>query len=129
MPHTAATAAPPAAFARPELLAPAGDWDCVRAAVENGADAIYFGLERFNARMRAQNFTAATLPKVMEFLHARGVKGYITFNILVFANELAEAEEFLRAIDPTVLPGGFERGGRGPSAGLEPDGCAVSSRR
>ena len=98
MPHTAATAAPPAAFARPELLAPAGDWDCVRAAVENGADAIYFGLERFNARMRAQNFTAATLPKVMEFLHARGVKGYITFNILVFANELAEAEEFLRAI-------------------------------
>ncbi len=40
----------------PELLAPAGDWDCARAAVENGADAVYFGLERFNARMRARNF-------------------------------------------------------------------------
>ena len=42
----------PAAFSRPELLAPAGDWECAKAAVENGADAIYFGLERFNARMR-----------------------------------------------------------------------------
>ncbi len=41
----------------PELLAPAGDWECAKAAVENGADAIYFGLERFNARMRANNFT------------------------------------------------------------------------
>ena len=40
----------------PELLAPAGDWECARAAVENGADAIYFGLDRFNARMRARNF-------------------------------------------------------------------------
>ena len=88
----------PPHFARPELLAPAGDWECVRAAVENGADAIYFGLEKFNARMRAQNFTAADLPAVMEFLHRRGVKGYVTFNILVFANEMAEAEQFLRAI-------------------------------
>ncbi|MGH7970529.1 MAG: peptidase U32 family protein, partial [Limisphaerales bacterium] len=58
----------------PELLAPAGDWECVRAAVENGADAIYFGLERFNARMRAQNFTEADLPALMEYLHQRGVK-------------------------------------------------------
>ena len=84
----------PAALALPELLAPAGDWDCARAAVENGADAIYFGLERFNARMRAQNFTEADLPKLMEFLHRRGVKGYVTFNTLVFANEMAEAEHF-----------------------------------
>lgn len=82
----------------PELLAPAGDWECARAAVENGADAIYFGLERFNARMRAHNFTEADLPKLMEFLHRRGVKGYVTFNTLVFQNELAEAEQYLRAI-------------------------------
>src|SRR4030088_3609676 len=80
---------------RPELLAPAGDWECARAAVENGADAIYFGLERFNARMRAQNFTAADLPKLIEFLHRRGVKGYVTFNTLIFANELADAEQYL----------------------------------
>jgi len=83
---------------RPELLAPAGDWDCARAAVENGADAIYFGLERFNARMRAKNFTVADLPKLMEFLHRRGVKGYVTFNVLVFADEMAAAADYLRAI-------------------------------
>jgi putative protease len=82
----------------PELLAPAGDWDCARAAVENGADAIYFGLDKFNARMRAHNFTEADLPKLMQFLHQRGVKGYVTFNTLVFQNEIADAENYLRAI-------------------------------
>ena len=82
----------------PELLAPAGDWDCAKAAVENGADAIYFGLEKFNARMRAHNFTIADLPKLMEFLHRRGVKGYVTFNTLVFENELTDAENYLRSI-------------------------------
>jgi putative protease len=82
----------------PELLAPAGDWECARAAVENGADAIYFGLDRFNARMRAHNFTEADLPALMAFLHRRGAKGYVTFNTLVFADELAAAEEYLRSI-------------------------------
>ncbi len=82
----------------PELLAPAGDWECAKAAVENGADAIYFGLEKFNARMRAHNFTAADLPKLMAFLHRRGVKGYVTFNTLVFQNELAEAEQYILSI-------------------------------
>ncbi len=88
----------PAAFARPELLAPAGDWECARAAVENGADAIFFGLERFNARMRANNFTVADLPELMAFLHRRGVRGYVTFNTLVFTPELADAADYLRAI-------------------------------
>jgi len=83
---------------RPELLAPAGDWECARAAVENGADAIFFGLERFNARMRAHNFTVADLPALMAFLHRRGVRGYVTFNTLVFADELADAADYLRAI-------------------------------
>src|SRR5580693_1917367 len=82
----------------PELLAPAGDWECARAAVENGADAIYFGLEKFNARMRAHNFSRDDLPRLMEFLHQRGVKGYVTFNTLVFENEMAAAEECLRDI-------------------------------
>ena len=82
----------------PELLSPAGDWDCARAAVENGADAIYFGLEKFNARIRADNFTGVDLPRLMEFLHRRGVKGYVTFNTLVFENELAAAEDYICAI-------------------------------
>jgi U32 family peptidase len=83
---------------RPELLAPAGNWDCAKAAVENGADAIYFGLDRFNARMRAQNFTEADLPQLMAFLHRRGVKGYVTVNTLIFSKELAEAQQYLRTI-------------------------------
>ena len=91
------SAAPPE-VPLPELLAPAGDWECAKAAVENGADAIYFGLEKFNARMRAHNFTEADLPALMEFLHRRGVKGYVTFNILVFENEMADARRYARAI-------------------------------
>lgn len=97
-PSPAPAAAVLAAIKRPELLAPAGDWECARAAVENGADAIYFGLERFNARMRAKNFTQADLPALMAFLHRRGVRGYVTFNTLVFANELESAREYLRSI-------------------------------
>ena len=82
----------------PELLAPAGDWECAKAAVENGADAIYFGLDKFNARMRAHNFTESDLPRLMEFLHRRGVRGYVTFNTLIFENELADAGNYLRTI-------------------------------
>ena len=85
-------------WTRPELLAPAGNWACAKAAVENGADAIYFGLDRFNARMRADNFTEADLPALMAFLHQRGVKGYVTFNTLVFTAELAAAEQYLRTL-------------------------------
>jgi putative protease len=88
----------PASARRPELLAPAGDWECAKAAVENGADAIYFGLDRFNARMRANNFTETDLPRLMEFLHRRGVKGYVTFNTLVFADEMTDAEKYLRSL-------------------------------
>ncbi|PAD73606.1 MULTISPECIES: U32 family peptidase [Paenibacillus] len=80
-----------------ELLAPAGDWDCMRAAVANGADAIFFGVEKFNARARANNFRMDELPEIMAFLHSYGVKGFLTFNILVFENELVEAKELIDA--------------------------------
>lgn len=83
----------------PELLSPAGNWDCARAAVANGADAIFFGLPRFNARMRADNFTEEDLPELMRFLHAHGVKGYCTFNVLIFTGELADAERQLRTLE------------------------------
>jgi len=82
----------------PELLAPAGNWECAKAAVENGADAIYFGLDKFNARMRAENFTQADLPQLIQFLHLRGVKGYVTLNTLIFPQELAEAQAYLCTI-------------------------------
>lgn len=80
-----------------ELLAPAGDWDCLRAAVANGADAVFFGVEKFNARARAHNFTMAELPDIMSFLHLYGVKGFLTFNILVFEEELNDAKQLIDA--------------------------------
>ncbi|TCD58580.1 peptidase U32 [Synechococcus sp. BS56D] len=81
----------------PELLAPAGDWSSLKAAVAQGADAVYFGVEAFNARLRAENFRLADLPEIMEWLHARGVKGFLTFNVLVFSDELEAAASLLLA--------------------------------
>ena len=80
---------------RPELLSPAGNWDCLRAAVANRADAIYFGLERFNARLRADNFHAEELPEIMGYLHRYGVRGFVTFNTLIFTDELQDAGDTL----------------------------------
>jgi putative protease len=79
-------------------LAPAGDWEALRAAVANGADAVYFGLSNFNARYRATNFALEDLPRVMKYLHDRNVRGYIAFNTLIFSDELREATRFVEAI-------------------------------
>ena len=89
----------PPTLLRPELLAPAGDWDCVSAAIENGADAVYFGLDiGFNARARATNFLLEDLPRLMQTLHRRGLKGYATLNTLVFTNELDQFEQVVVAL-------------------------------
>ena len=82
----------------PELLAPAGDMTALRAACANGANAVYFGLDRFNARHRATNFTEAELPEVMAFLHHRNVRGFITLNTLIFSDELPAIAEYLQLI-------------------------------
>ncbi len=82
----------------PELLSPAGDWDAMRAAVLNGADAVYFGLENFNARHRATNFTLAELPKIVAYLHDHNVNGFVTFNTLIFSDELPAAVQYITAI-------------------------------
>lgn len=84
---------------KPELLSPAGNWECARAAVANGADAIFFGLPRFNARLRADNFSEADLPPLMTFLHQHGVKGYVAFNTLVFTSELEDAAAQLKLLE------------------------------
>ncbi|MED1742640.1 DUF3656 domain-containing U32 family peptidase [Brevibacillus borstelensis] len=80
-----------------ELLAPAGNWECLKAAVANGANAVFFGVEKFNARARAENFQMAELPEIMAFLHMYGVKGFLTFNILVFEDEMNEARKLVEA--------------------------------
>src|SRR5215831_17303636 len=82
----------------PELLAPAGDWDSLRAAVANGANAVYFGLSNFNARHRATNFGLEELPEVMDYLHGHNVRGYVAFNTLIFSDELPQVEAFISAI-------------------------------
>jgi U32 family peptidase len=84
--------------AAPELLAPAGDWDALRAACANGADAVYFGLSAFNARHRAANFTPDELPTVIDFLHARNVRGFVTLNTLIFSDELEQVADYVRLI-------------------------------
>jgi putative protease len=86
-------------FIKPELLSPAGNWECARAAVANGADAIFFGMPRFNARLRADNFTEEDLPELMKFLHEHGVKGYVAFNTLIFTGELRDAEKQLHLLE------------------------------
>jgi putative protease len=84
-----------AEFRLPELLAPAGCWDALRAAVANGADAVYFGVEAFNARLRAANFQRQELPELMQWLHSRGVKGFLTVNVLIFPDELEDAAQLV----------------------------------
>src|SRR5260370_25182128 len=82
----------------PELLSPAGDWECLRAAVANGANAVYFGLPKFNARLRAHNFTLEELPAVMDYLPERNLRGYVTFYKLSFTDELGEGSVPLATI-------------------------------
>ena len=91
--------------AKPEVLAPAGNWDCARAAVANGADAIYFGLDQFNARMRANNFTLDDLTSLIPFLHKHGVRGYVTMNVLIFPSEFEQAVAYLDALDAAGVDG------------------------
>jgi putative protease len=78
-------------------MSPAGYWPQLRAAIEAGADAVYFGLKHFTARAKV-GFSLEELPEVMATLHRRGVKGFITFNTLVFRHELDEAARALGTI-------------------------------
>src|SRR5262244_1156918 len=82
---------------KPEIMSPAGYWPQLRAAIEAGADAVYFGLKHFTARAKV-GFTLAELPEVMQTLHRRGVRGYLTFNTLIFDHELREAARGVAAI-------------------------------
>ena len=79
-----------------ELLSPAGSMESVTAAVQNGANAVYLGQQRFNARRSAENFTAETLKEAVDYCHLRGVRVYQTMNILVYDRELEDVEETLR---------------------------------
>src|SRR5512147_1503646 len=78
-------------------MSPAGHWPQLHAAIEAGADSVYFGLTHFTARAKV-GFALSDLPEVMRTLHRRGVKGFVTFNSLVFDHELRQAAEALAEI-------------------------------
>jgi putative protease len=82
---------------KPEIMSPAGHWPQLCAAIEAGADSVYFGLKHFTARAKV-GFDLAELPDVMGTLHRRGVKGFVTFNTLVFEHEFDEAARVLASI-------------------------------
>jgi Collagenase and related proteases len=70
-------------FKIPELLAPAGGMEQLKAAVENGADAVYMGGKLFNARINAKNFDDDEMERAIDYAHVRGVRLYITMNTLI----------------------------------------------
>ena len=79
-----------------ELLAPAGSMEALRAAVCNGADAVYLGADTFNARINARNFSAADLQEAVVYCHVRGIKVHLTLNTLVLDREMPRAAELIR---------------------------------
>jgi putative protease len=82
---------------KPELMAPAGDWTMLRAAVKAGADAVYFGIDKLNMRAKAKNFSIEELPEISKFCRSKKVKTYLTLNTIVFEDELNEADKIISA--------------------------------
>ena len=80
-----------------ELLAPAGSMESLRAAVQNGADAVYLGVGEFNARQSAKNFTLETLNEALKYCHIRGVQVHLTLNTLVADREMQQVRNLIRA--------------------------------
>ena len=79
-----------------ELLAPAGSMEALRAAVQNGANAVYLGVGAFNARQGAKNFTPQTLTEAVKYCHVRGVQVHLTLNTLVSDREMKDVAETIR---------------------------------
>ncbi|HMA06193.1 MAG TPA: peptidase U32 family protein, partial [Methanomicrobiales archaeon] len=85
----------------PELLAPAGSMEALKAAVSCGADAVYLGGKRFSARQYAANFDDRELGEAVEFAHGRGVRIYVTVNTLLHDREIPDAAEYLISLRET----------------------------
>ncbi|MFA7708064.1 MAG: peptidase U32 family protein, partial [Candidatus Pacearchaeota archaeon] len=91
-----------------ELLAPAGDFECLVAAINAGADAVYFGLQDFNMRARAKNFKFSDLKKIKELCEEakektkKEVKRYLTLNTIIYDNELTKVEQIIKKVKPYV---------------------------
>ncbi len=82
----------------PELLAPASDMDALKSAIANGADAVYFGTDLFNARMRAHNFSLDDARTAIRLCHAHNVKAFVTLNIEIYDREILTVLEYVSAL-------------------------------
>jgi len=82
---------------KPELMAPAGDWTMLRTAVNNGANAVYFGVDKLNMRAKAKNFITDDLNEIVSFCKEHQVKTYLTLNTILFEDELLELDEIIPA--------------------------------
>ncbi len=85
-----------------ELLAPAGDFSMLSAAVNAGADAVYFGLKEFSMRANAGNFTIADLDEITKICKPKGVKRYLTLNTIIYNSELKKIEETIKKVKRKV---------------------------
>lgn len=83
---------------KPEILAPIQDWTSLKAAIDNGADAVFFGIKGFNMRANAKNFTIADLPKIAKVANASKVKTYLTLNIIIYDTEVKKVETMLKKV-------------------------------
>ena len=81
---------------KPELLAPAGNWEMLRTAIKAGADAVYFGVQGINMRSTSRNFTTEDLKEIAEECHKNDVKAYLALNVIVYQNEIKFVEEVLK---------------------------------
>ena len=88
-----------------ELLAPAGNMEALKAAIANGCDAIYLGLQKFGARAYSDNFSADTLKEAVDYAHLRDVKIYVTMNTIVFEDEISDMQEQLRQLNEICVDG------------------------
>jgi U32 family peptidase len=87
---------------KPELLAPAGDFESLVTAVNAGADAIYFGIQEFNMRARAKNFKLTDLPKIAKLCSQKKIKRYLTLNTIIYDGELKKLEKVIKKAKPYV---------------------------
>lgn len=83
---------------KPELMAPAGDWTMLRTAVNNGANAVYFGVDKLNMRAKAKNFILDELNEIVSFCKEHKVKTYLTLNTILFEEELIQLDEIIPAV-------------------------------
>lgn len=88
-----------------ELLAPAGSMEALKAAISNGCDAVYLGMQKFGARAYSSNFDFESLKEAVTYAHLRDVKIYVTMNTIVFENEVEEMKEQIRQLNEVGVDG------------------------